>query len=348
MNPDTFSLKSDGDLEEVNGEADRKEILTNMVPLRETHICEETPKEEDEFEDFQMSLPAKKEEFDEFHGVKPFEVPLEPLKPVVVHQNVAPVTIQWPEPGLTQEDINSIELTYIKQNQLIEKGKVEEVKKQSDDDDWTDFISHTESKTSPEKVPNGLQLSVFNLSQIQPVKPPVPVITPQGLVQTKLSSSGTTSPMLGSPIHAQRPLQKHFPARPPDSYRPSIISQQYSKQLSNNTVHTNNTFSFNNYALHPSSFNHSDNDWRPNRDDKQSSTDDDDWTDFISGQPPPIQTVERQSWSLAANPSRYDALKEFRVNGDVGKKVMQKSSVPSVVLPELDFVVAKNRTFAKK
>lgn len=403
INQDSLSLKSDGEdnfHESVCEEIARKDTITNMVPLRETHICEENQEKvqeagvEDDFGDFHMSLPVKKSEvdddFDDFKSVVSNEasitpqlqclqpLPAEPLKPIVVHTSSTqlPAKIEWPEPGLTEDDIHTIELTYVKQPQVPEtETKKEEKPPESnknfskkpsvEDDDWTDFISHKEtSKGSPERVHNNLQLSVFNLGNIQPIKPPVPVITPQGLIQTKLSSSGTISPLMSSPVHSHRPQQKQLTAKPPDDYQPSIISQQFSRQFFDNTNqnHLASNVSLSNYNLHPSFGHHSDSFVVPSakqhNTNNSSTCDDDDWTDFISSQPVPVPNVEQQSLSftpnIIANPNRYDPLREFRLNGDVlnssgSRKVTQKSSVPSVAtLPDLDFVIAKNRTFNKK
>lgn len=399
VNQDSVSLKSDSEFEpqEVYHESHseevvRKEVLTNMVPLRETHIYAENPitvqeeNVEDDFGDFHMSLPTapqKEQEFDDFKCAVPKEqtptlsqcLPAEPLKPVVVHSVATatvqlPAKIEWPEPGITEDDIHTIELTYVKpqtkevevkQEKLPETTKTVPKKASVEDDDWTDFISHKEAtKTSPEKVQNDLQLSVFNLGNIQPIKPPVPVITPQGLLQTKLSSSGTISPLMGSPVHSHRPQQKQLTVRPPDGYQPSIISQQFSKQfLDSSTSQTHSNISLSNYNLHPSSFGHSDSVFVPNtnhttNNNSSSACDDDDWTDFISSQPIPQQQSLSFTPNIIANPNRYDPLREFRLNGDVlnssgSRKATQKSSVPSVTtLPDLDFVIAKNRTFTKK
>lgn len=358
VNLDSLSIKSEGDID-TQREHFQEDVahLTNMIPLRETHICEEnTSKEiaesiEDDFDDFQMSLPVaieKEVEFDKFQSVtKPQQclqpLPAEPLKPVVVHAN-APAKIEWPAPGLSEDDIQSIEFTYTKQP--MEAKQEEKNKKHSvEDDDWTDFISHKETvKTSPERVQNNLQLSVFNLGNIQPIKPPVPVITPQGLIQTKLSSTGTISPLMSSPVH-----KKQLSVRPPDGYQPSVISRQFMDNTNQNCSAANSAVSLNNYNLHPSPYNHNDSLFVPSA--NTSKCDEDDWTDFISSQP-----VEQQSVSftpnIIANPNRYDPLREFRLNGSVlnnSKKSTYKGSVPSVTtLPDLDFVITKNRTFAKK
>lgn len=326
MNHDSLSLQSEGDADsqfDAAEELRREAALPNMVPLRETHICGEKPPSEDDFDDFQMSLPVK--------SAQP--LPLEPLKPLVVHAPAA--KIEWPAPGLTEDDIQTIELTYSKQPEAKLPKAVEEV-------GWTDFMSHREgARTSPEKVQNNLQLSVFNLGNIQPIKPPVPVITPHGLLQTKLTS-GSISPLTGSPQRAQRQLT----ARPPDGYQPAIISQQYSKQFSEGAADRNCfALSLNNYGLHPGFGRPEDSGslFAPSA--RRSACDDDDWTDFVSSAPAPSLAA-----NVVANPSRYDPLREFGLNGDVlNGGGVRKSSVPGVnALPDLDFVVGKSRTFAKK
>lgn len=386
VNLDSLSLKSEGDDSQRDNyhieEIARIDILANMIPLRETHICDESSSkaqfvisnsdnvQEDDFDDFQMSLPVVTENqivkeveplTPQLHCLQP--IPAEPLRPVVVHQtatSVLPAKIEWPAPGITEDDIHGIELTYTTkqpQTKEIEIKPEANIKKPSaEDDDWTDFISHKETtRTSPEKVQNNLQLSVFNLSNIQPIKPPVPVITPKGVIQTKLSSSGTISP-ISSPLHSHRPQQRQLSVKPPDGYQPSIISQQYLDNTNQNRLPTNNSVSLNNYNMYSTPYNHqSDSFFVPNtkHNTNPSACDDDDWTDFVSSQP-----VEQQSVSftpnIIANPNRYDPLREFRLNGDVlnnsgNRRASHKSSVPSVTnLPDLDFVISKNRTFMKK
>lgn len=379
INHDSLSLKSDGEFESQGNICEDvvvKDVLTNMIPLRETHIYEENPikiqhevVEEDDFGDFCMSLPVTEKDSKEtvtpqLQCLQP--TPAEPLKPVVVHTTASatlqiPAKIEWPEPGITEDDIQTIELTYVKQSPVKKTQiKDENVSKKStiEDDDWTDFISHKETKTSPEKMQNNLQLSVFNLENIQPIKPPVPVITPQGLIQTKLSSSGTINPLTNSPVHSHRPQQKQLTVKPPDGYQPSIISQQFLDSTNQN--HSTANISLSNYNLHPS-YGHSDSfclsSAKRSTNSSSSACDDDDWTDFISSQPVPQQQSLSFTPNIIANPNRYDPLREFRLNGDVlsssgssnGNKKVTKSSVPNITnLPDLDFVITKNRTFTKK
>lgn len=105
----------------------------------------------------------------------------------------------------------------------------------TEDDEWSDFVSaqkpspvhklssrETERTSSPD-----LPLSVFNLSSIQPTKQPIPVITPQGLVQTKLSANVVNT----SPKLQQKHAKQYFqPGLPMSMISPSIISNQYVTQ----------------------------------------------------------------------------------------------------------------------
>lgn len=107
-----------------------------------------------------------------------------------------------------------------------------------EDDEWSDFVSakkpspvhkvvgrEMERTSSPD-----LTLSVFNLSTIQPTKQPIPVITPQGLVQTKLSANTlNTSPKL-----QQKNTKQYFQSvQTVPIITPSIISNQYVSQAYN-------------------------------------------------------------------------------------------------------------------
>lgn len=229
-----------------------------LIPLRETHISNDQPgwlqptiltpdlprkepiiePDEDEFDDFQMVLPEENktvseltknqhisepsdDEFTEFHASLPppnpvFEplktleplkpVPLEPLKPVRLEPSEPRVTqINWPDPGVTDEDIKNIELAY---------------SRKEDDDEWSDFVSVTKPVMPDRTATPDLPLSVLNLNSVQAPKQPIPVITPSGLVQTKLSSN------LGHQSVVQTSVQPMF--RPPiNQFQPSIISNQF-------------------------------------------------------------------------------------------------------------------------
>lgn len=116
--------------------------------------------------------------------------------------------------------------------------------KSSDDDEWTDFVSvqqppsplhkftHPDRTSSPD-----LPLSVLNLSSIQSPKKPIPVITPQGIVQTKLSSNNQQN--------AMQSFQPHFNSRlnganqTDDDDWSDFVS---SPAVSNGTTTPNNTF----------------------------------------------------------------------------------------------------------
>lgn len=76
--------------------------------------------EEDDFDDFQMVVPeeVQKPQVDVLPAEILKPVPAEPLKPTVVVQtpgssiNAAPAKIEWPDPGITEDDIRNIELSY--------------------------------------------------------------------------------------------------------------------------------------------------------------------------------------------------------------------------------------------
>lgn len=170
-------------------------ILTPDLP-RKANVTEEVQTEEDEFSDFQTSyadnLNVKCEtdvkgstdndgEFTDFQStlpetatkyvstnqasLQPSPAILEPLKPIVV-QSVIPTSINWPDPGITDDDLIRIELNYKphsstncelpvensmgenKNNTLYpgnskSKGEAENTN-DDDDDDWSDFISNQE------------------------------------------------------------------------------------------------------------------------------------------------------------------------------------------------------------
>lgn len=131
--------------------------------------------------------------------------------------------------------------------QTPEKKKVvdkREKNKITDDDEWTDFVSaqkpspvHKVAAREMERTSSpDLPLSVFNLSSVQPAKQPIPVITPHGLVQTKLSANTINT----SPKFPQRNTKQILqPVQNIPMITPSIISNQYISQAYNtNSVGT--------------------------------------------------------------------------------------------------------------
>lgn len=211
--------------------------------------------------------------------------------------------------------------------------------KSNDDDDWSDFVSNTE----PAKT---LQLSVLNLNQIQPIRPPVPLITPQGLMQTKIPTSPYIPPLLQTGVPQQR-LQVQQSS---DGYQPSIISNQFSKEFE---LFTNPSASSqqNTYSAN----------FMPNPpvQSQDNKDDDEDWTDFISVRPStnqnPVVPASNQSSSFAPNiiTNPGHGYYGYGMNGDVnGRKVAApavRNAVSSIsALPDLDFVFSKGRTYGNK
>lgn len=202
--------------------------------------------------------------------------------------------------------------------------KKEEPKKQesNDDDDWSDFVSNTE----PAKT---LQLSVLNLNQIQPTRPPVPLITPQGLMQTKIPAGTFIPPLLQTGI-AQ---SKSSPSHSSDGYRPSIISNQFSEEFLGSDYVCGGGGNFLPTAAPPLK--------------QQTNDDDDDWTDFISVQPVAQHTPNQSSNSFLPNIITNPA-HGYGVNGEMGNYKFKapaqsggrnKNAIASISsMPDLDFV----------
>lgn len=277
--------------------------------------------EDDEFTDFQSSSPLSK--VDPARQLKPSgTTTLEPLKPVPVYQaqNLNPTQINWPDPGVTDDEIKKFEEIFSNKSTLDKlpkdesrhvlsqesssstewsdfvggksnsdsstnilpslvnssnmQPKIEEntshinkrrssensshvivtrktenpqptyksktlskckTVRSTEDDEWSEFVSaqkpspvhkvvvrESERTSSPD-----LPLSVFNLGSIQPTKQPIPVITPQGLVQTKLSANMVNN----SPKSQQKNLKQYLqPVQMMPMMTPSIISNQYVSQ----------------------------------------------------------------------------------------------------------------------
>ncbi|CAH1955323.1 unnamed protein product [Acanthoscelides obtectus] len=204
----------------------------------------------------------------------------------------------------------------------VQLGNVKPQKQSNsfDDDEWTDFMSvqkpspvHKMKTSSREQTSSpDLTLSVFNLGNIQPSRPPVPVITPTGLVQTKLSSNLNQVPM------SPKSTPKNNVVIPQSAYHaplPSIISHQFASQA----------YSFRNIG-------------QPTN---QNAAEDDEWGDFVSA-----QTVAN-GWPSTNHSSQQNQFNNHNVQQSQFKMVTPqvKSSVSNLVLPELDFVAPKGRTY---
>ncbi|KRT83599.1 hypothetical protein AMK59_3664 [Oryctes borbonicus] len=477
--------------------------------LRETHISTEHISEEsqqkscempgtskadeidDEFTDFQMSLPDSKadkeqnknkpirSDFSVFNAGSMLQPALEPLRPTVVSGNIKPqipAQINWPDPGITDDEILNIELSYSRKDVLpLEEAKIEEAvtevsdnvnkqpiqdnyndknhkltipcnfpvlveinknnsmlnihadhpkvrenskiadkkqsrsgrmwpttasqrtssepihisstsrKDQDDEDDWSDFVCNPEpmkpafqSKIiGSEKLQKPeLKLSVPHLSQLQQPKKPIPVITPQGLLQTRIPSNQNNL----SNLNVQQPssvFQQNQPG-PRNTFQPCIISHQYQNHMNGSSFSKISANGFYN-GLIPQQVNQA----LPTPNiGKLSTSDDDDWTDFISS--PPVQPAKKHSANiLMGNASRTNVTNNSGVatpniianpvHLGYGKYPMvnrnnfgahtrnvrkppssvnlgsQASTIPSIsALPDLDFIAPKSRTFTKK
>ncbi|KAJ8924099.1 hypothetical protein NQ315_006881 [Exocentrus adspersus] len=314
--------------------------------------------EDDEFTEFHCSVPNPQ-------VVKPTIPILEPLKPVPVYPSPAvstttPAQINWPDPGITDEEIKKFEMVFKPQEFVRNDTKIEGIKKVSketsfDDEEWSDFVSvqkpspvhkiqllEKERTSSPD-----LPLSVLNLGNIQPAKPPIPVITPHGLIQTKLSSNNPVN------LSPKTQLKNNLTFQKPQVH-PSIISNQFASQIYNfNTASVNQSKSSTMQRQNASSS-------------LQSLDDDDDWSDFISS-PLPQNTANgyQQNWQHTptynqpswANPSPNIITNPghlMQSGSDINKKVSafpvnsKKSTVPSISLPELEFIAPKGRTSSSK
>lgn len=194
------------------------------------------------------------------------------------------------------------------------------VVKKIEEDDWSDFVSgQTERTATPE-----LSLSIPQLSNIQPPKLPIPVITPQGLMQTKIPSHSIT--------------QKHAPllsnlSYNGSNYQPSIISNQFAMQLNQNSLNTPyQTTSIPANAPHQNGF----------------KDDSDEWSDFVSApnnnafgwsKPPQVSNTVLTAPNIITNPAHYQ-------NGAMQSK---KSNIPSIsAMPDLDFIAPKSRSLRNK
>ncbi|GJQ76377.1 hypothetical protein Trydic_g2095 [Trypoxylus dichotomus] len=465
--------------------------------LRETHISTERISEEpqqtpgtskkvneidDEFTDFQMSLPdpfkVEKEqsknktisnEFGVFNTGSILQPVLEPLKPTIVSSNnnaQIATQINWPDPGITDDEILNIELSYSRKDvPSLEETKIQEggvevphniitqpiqecsnkpihpcsfpvlksankhnstgnthadyqkLKENSnimdskqtkpsgvlsttkksiepvpisntsgriqDEEDWSDFVCNPEPMKpvlqpkiiGSEKLQKPeLRLSVPHLSQLQQPKKPIPVITPQGLIQTRIPSNISNL----SNLNVQQPpyVFQRNQAATRDTFRPSIISHQYQNHMNGSSFRKTANGFYN--GLIPQQVNQALP--TPNIGKLNSTSDDDDWTDFISS--PPVQPAKKHGANIPmANASRTNVINNSTVTipniianpvhinygmhpnksnfGAYTRTVRkpsnsvnlgsQATTIPSIsALPDLDFIAPKNKTFTKK
>ncbi|KAK9869130.1 hypothetical protein WA026_002885 [Henosepilachna vigintioctopunctata] len=194
---------------------------SNSLENTATEQCDQ----DEEFTDFHSSLPT------EFNPSPASKVSfLEPLKPAVLQPvPVNPVAkIEWPEPGLDEDEVSRIVAgclqrkseteteviskdrpAFVKENKDISKvTETQNYNSGNDDEEWSDFVSvkeHVKSRTATPDLP----LSVFNLGNIQPVKAPTPVLTPNGLICSPVKNSLPNMSVPKSNINLQKNIQHH-------------------------------------------------------------------------------------------------------------------------------------------
>ncbi|XP_056630006.1 aftiphilin isoform X1 [Diorhabda sublineata] len=363
--------------------------------------------EDDDFTDFHSSVPIPQPKV-------PTAMPvLEPLKPTVVYSSAPSSQINWPDPGITDDEIKKFEVAFAKPvvpktEETLKKEKnveviinstkdvtthpkksgtpaprtefpmwdtspVHKVHKKLDpkkieikqnpsteEDEWTDFVSVTKpspvhkTKLSDRNKTSSpdLTLSVLNLGSIQPAKQPIPVITPQGFVQTRLSSSTNSV--------SQQKSNCIIPKQLPQS-QPSIISNQFASQAYNVGFNTSPSY---NYSTNPSQSSVP----IPKKKSNQISgnfvingQEDDEWGEFVSSPLPPLQnssnTPGHHNWNQSVTTSRSNAgqyfnQNQFSIGNEINRSnvVTQKktSQLPGLVLPELDFLSLRERTGVSK
>ncbi|XP_030764740.1 uncharacterized protein LOC115888981 [Sitophilus oryzae] len=312
---------------------------------------------------------------------------LEPLKPSIVYAPTTSKEISWPDPGISEEEIKRFEsLSYsrVSDDNLKDKHKdpgitvknnierktspvvdssetlrgqnvsSQKLKQRTvDDDEWSDFVSVQSSplhKIKSEKERSStpdLPLSVLNLGNIQPTKQPIPVITPNGLVQTKLASNVS----LNFPIMQNNRMYPQTQGQSSSSYQPSIISNQFASQAFGG---------FGNYQANTST-----------KSQLPENADDDEWSDFVSHEASSQKPSHpKGSWSNQPNQfsSWMSATPNIITNPTANLEVIsssdlerqkqhkrgpntstqsKKNSVPNMALPDLDFFSPRNRTNRK-
>ncbi|CAH1279655.1 unnamed protein product [Diabrotica balteata] len=367
---------------------------------------------DDDFTEFHSSVPLPQPQ------VTPMAPILEPLKPVPVYSNAPSSQINWPDPGVTDDEIrrfeevfsvplnqiheekpsledkqekpkkdkpneakvnNNFSTVHTKKSEIKENArtdfplwdtspekkpyrkpefkpeprKVEVKPNPIENDEWSDFVSV--QKPSPihkakfsdrnQTSSPDLPLSVLNLGSIQPAKQPIPVITPRGLVQTKLSTNM-------NPVNQHKSNLIH----PKPSYgqpvlQPSIISNQFASQAYNVGMNAPQPYSFVSTMSQSSSggtlkSSHTVTNIMAN------GQEDDEWGEFVSSPlPPQLQnssTTVGHSWNqFVPNPVRLNnpmtGIRDHRrSNSSGGQK--KSSHVPGMVLPDLDFKALKERS----
>lgn len=300
--------------------------------------------EEDDFGEFTFSVPNSANQVKTEPPAAPAALPLlEPLRPLVVKgQNVA--SISWPDPGVTDDEISRFEaLGYARtqQQELSKKGAVPALPQpkstpkstqSGDDDEWSDFVSVQNSspihKLKVEKERSStpdLPLSVLNLGTVHPTKQPIPVITPNGLMQTKLSSNMPLN--LSNKVPQKNKVFPQTQAQSNHVYQPSIISNQFASQAYGG---------FNTY--------------QPQANSLKSSTEDDEWSDFVSHQPSmKPQQNQFPGWSGVSPNLMHNSVAGFNLSGPVKKVSTSKNTaISNVSVPDLDFLAPRSRTTHRK
>ncbi|KAL1513128.1 hypothetical protein ABEB36_002588 [Hypothenemus hampei] len=294
---------------------------------------------EDDFGDFTFSLPET--------SVNPKPLtPMslsKPLQPSVLQNNISNNVsqISWPDPGITDDEISRLESLAYTRVQKPTEGKVAKTVDQPsessksnknitcDEDEWSDFVSvkqpspvhKVKSEKDRSSTPD-LPLSVLNLGSVQPPRQPIPVITPNGLMQTKLSSTSINLPnILPNMMYNQRQVSTN------SIIHPSIISNQYANQAYGG---------FSNQGPVQSS-----------------GKDEDEWSDFVSHQTTgqsskPQQANQFSNWissnaNIITNPA---ASLDSYSGGSVHIASQSRKNVSN--MPDLDFLTPKKRTTQRK
>ncbi|XP_028131999.1 aftiphilin [Diabrotica virgifera virgifera] len=368
---------------------------------------------DDDFTEFHSSVPLPQLQ------ATPMPTILEPLKPVPVYSNAPSSQINWPDPGVTDDEIRrfeevfSVPLNQVNEEKLSFENKQEKPKKDKpsevkvnnnfstvhtkkpeikenartdfplwdtspekkpyrkqefkpepkkieakpnpiEDDEWSDFVSV--QKPSPihkakfsdrnQTSSPDLPLSVLNLGSIQPAKQPIPVITPRGLVQTKLSTNM-------NPVNQQKSNLIH----PKPSYgqpvlQPSIISNQFASQAYNVGMNAPQPYNFISNMSQSSTSSGTQKSSHTITNIMANGQEDDEWGEFVSSPlPPQLQnssTTVGHSWNqFVSNPVRLNnpmtGIRDHRrSNSSGGQK--KGSHVPGMVLPDLDFKALKERS----
>nr|XP_023021282.1 uncharacterized protein LOC111509715 [Leptinotarsa decemlineata] len=320
------------------GSQNDQEVITATGSSRAENLPQQ--EEEDEFTDFQSSKPQI--------ASAVFAPIMEPLKPVPVYPQTTPAQINWPDPGITEDEIKKFEEVFSRpmpaQTEEPKKPPVAPKQPSLDDEEWTDFVSvkkpspvHKLKANERERTSSpDLPLSVFNLGSIQPAKQPVPVITPHGLVQTKLpvTASPKNQPRNALNSKAAFAQAQQLAHAQQAAHAPSIISDQFVNQAYNFA-----SFASKNQNSVPSKTSNSTNrNWSFA---SQATQDDDEWGDFVSSPLPPQQqnghAPQASGWSTGTNIiTNPRHLVSTRVSG--------KGVVSGLVLPELEFIAPKGRT----